>query len=614
MERESIEDKPRSALCGQLGRVASARTFGSIDRGLPSVEPLEARILMSASASALSTLSASVSPAIVLDAAPLQYAEKQGAAPIDGGLTLSSGATSLTSASVRLLGYVQGEDVLSVAPQNGISFWWDSSSGVMYLNGEATADAYQAVLRSITYTDASYDPSTAPRIAQVTVTDAQFASGTASRSITISAANDPPSVQTPPIQTTAAGSQLIFSSAGGNAIIVSDVDANGAVEQVSLVANDGTLRLAEEAGLSFTAGAGLDDAMMTFEGTLDSIDAALNGLTFTPTSNVSPAASLEVAADDLGNSGVGGAQIVNALIPIVVTGVIAAPPTVGDLNPPPPNPRPSSGPTQSLKAPTPVAPVLVSVPIPVTELAAAANVSRSYDLAPSDSAQTSAQVAAFSSSLSVVPDDESIGDIYGAAARDGASTQRGQPSIHPSSTHQSEPQAPLCLGISADASGGQTFFSARPLGMDSMQTPFQVAEQNATAPTRPARSFLPLEQRHARNVSRVVSNDLRALPLPFVPIRSMLRELDAIRRRISSDLKLRFWAGSASILSAGASLAYLLWVVRGGSLLSSLLSSIPAWKLVDPLPILDHLGKTAAMLRRDKDDGLETLIRDARGK
>jgi hypothetical protein len=93
----------------------------------------------------------------------------------------------------------------------------------------------------------------------------------------------------------------------------------------------------------------------------------------------------------------------------------------------------------------------------------------------------------------------------------------------------------------------------------------------------------------------------------------MLRELDAMRRRITSQVGLRIWAGTASILSAGASLAYLVWITRGGSLLGSLLSSIPIWKWVDPIPVLEQAANSASALKGGQDDRLEAIIRDAAG-
>ncbi len=60
---------------------------------------------------------------------------------------------------------------------------------------------------------------------------------------------------------------------------------------------------------------------------------------------------------------------------------------------------------------------------------------------------------------------------------------------------------------------------------------------------------------------------------------------------------------AASIGIGGLSIGYVLWMVRSGTLFASMLSSLPAWKMVDPLPILDMLDK------RDEDtESLESLM------
>ena len=49
----------------------------------------------------------------------------------------------------------------------------------------------------------------------------------------------------------------------------------------------------------------------------------------------------------------------------------------------------------------------------------------------------------------------------------------------------------------------------------------------------------------------------------------------------------------------------MIWLLRGGVLLSSLLSSLPAWRLVDPLPVLSRLSSDSD----DEDDAsLEELV------
>lgn len=47
---------------------------------------------------------------------------------------------------------------------------------------------------------------------------------------------------------------------------------------------------------------------------------------------------------------------------------------------------------------------------------------------------------------------------------------------------------------------------------------------------------------------------------------------------------------SSIALSTGMSVGYVIWLVRGGALVGSMLSSMPLWNMVDPLPVLSRSG------------------------
>jgi len=51
--------------------------------------------------------------------------------------------------------------------------------------------------------------------------------------------------------------------------------------------------------------------------------------------------------------------------------------------------------------------------------------------------------------------------------------------------------------------------------------------------------------------------------------------------------------GTSTGVSTGLSVGYLLWLIRGGTLMGSVLSSLPAWRFVDPLPVLSSIGSGA---------------------
>ena len=66
-------------------------------------------------------------------------------------------------------------------------------------------------------------------------------------------------------------------------------------------------------------------------------------------------------------------------------------------------------------------------------------------------------------------------------------------------------------------------------------------------------------------------------------------------------------AGSSIAVTMGLSIGYVIWLTRGGLLLASLLSSLPAWRLIDPIAVLAHLGTDD---EDDRDDGesLDSLL------
>jgi hypothetical protein len=85
-------------------------------------------------------------------------------------------------------------------------------------------------------------------------------------------------------------------------------------------------------------------------------------------------------------------------------------------------------------------------------------------------------------------------------------------------------------------------------------------------------------------------------------------EVQKVRDDLNQTLKLdRNVAASATAVSASLSIGYVIWLVRGGALLSSLMASLPAWRMVDPLPILGSMGEGGGDDDSD-DDSLDAMI------
>jgi len=73
----------------------------------------------------------------------------------------------------------------------------------------------------------------------------------------------------------------------------------------------------------------------------------------------------------------------------------------------------------------------------------------------------------------------------------------------------------------------------------------------------------------------------------FDDLASVLERQEAEREERASFAQ-TLVGGSIGITS-GLSVGYLIWLVRGGTLMGSMLSSLPAWRFVDPLPVLGTL-------------------------
>lgn len=90
-------------------------------------------------------------------------------------------------------------------------------------------------------------------------------------------------------------------------------------------------------------------------------------------------------------------------------------------------------------------------------------------------------------------------------------------------------------------------------------------------------------------------------------------EMQQLRRQLldESGLENQVFAGGIA-LSSGLSVGYVIWLVRGGALLGSMLSSMPAWQMMDPLPVLARAGRAGAAAGPDEGDGEVENLFDGR--
>jgi len=126
-----------------------------------------------------------------------------------------------------------------------------------------------------------------------------------------------PSVTAPATATLVENSSAVFSSANGNAISFTDSAAGSGSDSLTLSVSHGTLTLSTISGLSFTSGTN-GTASFTVTGTVAKLNAALSGLTYSPTASYTGSDSLSISVTDPGDNESGSRNVaitVNAFSP-----------------------------------------------------------------------------------------------------------------------------------------------------------------------------------------------------------------------------------------------------------------------------------------------------------
>jgi hypothetical protein len=81
-------------------------------------------------------------------------------------------------------------------------------------------------------------------------------------------------------------------------------------------------------------------------------------------------------------------------------------------------------------------------------------------------------------------------------------------------------------------------------------------------------------------------------------------QLDQLRNDVQEELQLdKSVTISVAGVSLGLSLVYVLWLIRGGVLMGSYLSALPAWRVLDPLPVLSRVDDEA----EEDDEALDAV-------
>ncbi|MDJ0784481.1 MAG: cadherin-like domain-containing protein, partial [Desulfosarcinaceae bacterium] len=136
------------------------------------------------------------------------------------------------------------------------------------------------------------------------------------------------------------------------------------------------------------------------------------------------------------------------------------------------------------------------------------------------------------------------------------------------------------------------------------------APEERQANADPAPRVETKEERPSERIEQIVRTHNRMSAQVYL---NMVNALDAMQEEVAVESTItQTMVGSAIAVSTGLSVGYVVWLVRGGLLLSSLLSSLPAWQILDPLPVLagrredrdeDSDDSLAAILERQREAG-----------
>nr|USU32458.1 tandem-95 repeat protein [Methylobacterium sp. OTU13CASTA1] len=232
------------------------------------------------------------------------------------------GAT-IASAKVVIANHQTG-DTLAFAgtPPQGIIASYDPATSTLTLTGSASKADYQTALQQIRYAATGPTPATTTRTIAVTVNDGALDSNVTTTTVTFDGVNAAPVNALPADQTMAEEGSLVFSTANGNRITVSDPDAGTGNLTTTIRVAHGTLTPGATTGVTVT---GSGTGAITFTGTAAAINMALDGTTYWPVMDFNGAETLTIVTDDNGNTGSGGAQSDTDTLSITVTPVNDAP-------------------------------------------------------------------------------------------------------------------------------------------------------------------------------------------------------------------------------------------------------------------------------------------------
>jgi Domain of unknown function (DUF4347) len=414
---------------------------------------------------------------------------------------------------------------------------------------------------------------------QVMVSD-RISSALRNYSVALSDANEAPRIDAPANAALDENASINFSQSTGLLISLSDPDVFAAPVTVTIQADHGLVSLTQTFGLALALGAAGPSSSLEFSGSFVDVNQAIRDLRFTAESGYAGSAALRLMVSDLSD----GILSDSRTIALSIRAVDASPPLLQNLGV-------QAGSADSMTAQGIVGDVSSS-----TGLLSTANATGSQ----ADVSTTVSTLVSTSTTVPVTP---------GLASAPVRTSQAGSTS----GLANGLPVVPT----RADARHNGLFGSDRrvlePAGDDSRALRFDSASRYL--------QLFDLRKDSGALGSSVIDTDAtRTSERALLQQAAFRNDLDRVREQVTSriDIERNLLASSVAV-SAGVSIGYVIWLIRGGVLLSSLLASIPAWSAIDPLPILSSFGGDKGKGKDqgqdadqdEEDDSLQAMLKKA---
>ncbi len=214
--------------------------------------------------------------------------------------------SSIYTASLGLTNSGFPTGTLTLAPSSGVNITL-GANGSANVTFTGTLLQINAALNGLTYKGAP-GQDTGTETLTVTINDPNFGmnatlTDTATVSISLDGNNDAPVNVVPVAQQILEDDPLVFSTASGRILSTTDIDASNGVLQVMVSVSGGSVAVNPTAVSALNSLSGNSTSSLTMTGLLSELQAALDGLTFTPANNFVGNTILTITTNDLGNTG-----------------------------------------------------------------------------------------------------------------------------------------------------------------------------------------------------------------------------------------------------------------------------------------------------------------------